>query len=35
MKKKILNLLKQAMRNYGELALMAYYPTGITPRYKD
>ena len=29
MKKKIISLLKKAMVNYGEMALMTYYPTGV------
>lgn len=32
MKKKVFNFLKKAMRNYGEIALMVYCPTGVIPK---
>lgn len=29
MKKKVIKFLKKAMLNYGEVAMMIYYPTGL------
>ena len=35
MRKKLFSYLKKVLNSYGEMALLAYYPTGVIPNRKS